>query len=96
LNPRLDRFLHFELTNRGNSSSLLVFDYLKMAQLTIKIPAAAELPPYVEILDFLANSPTPEPILGFKVSEQSQERLSTLLQKNRDTRACFKSLIVTA
>jgi len=40
---------------------------------------------YQEILDFLISQPTSEQIIGFKVSEASQARLQTLLQKNRDT-----------
>jgi len=40
---------------------------------------------YQEILDFLISQPTSEQINGFKVSEASQARLQTLLQKNRDT-----------
>lgn len=40
---------------------------------------------YQEILDLLINQPTSEQIIGFKVSEASQTRLQTLLQKNRDT-----------
>lgn len=44
-----------------------------------------ELPPtYIEVLDFLVTRPTSKQILTFKVSEQSQARLQTLLQKNRD------------
>jgi hypothetical protein len=38
---------------------------------------------YQEILDFLISRPTSEQIIGFKVSEESQTRLQTLLQKNR-------------
>jgi hypothetical protein len=40
---------------------------------------------YQEILDFLISQPTSEQIIGFKVSEISQSRLQTLLQKNRET-----------
>ena len=40
---------------------------------------------YQEVLDFLISRPTSQDIVGFKVSEQSQARLQTLLQKNRDT-----------
>lgn len=40
---------------------------------------------YQEILDFLISQPTSEQIIGFKVSETSQSRLQTLLQKNRET-----------
>lgn len=40
---------------------------------------------YQEVLDFLIRRPTSQEIIDFKVSEQSQTRLQTLLQKNRDT-----------
>ncbi len=50
------------------------------------LPATTELPPtYLEVLDFLVTRPTSEQLLTFKVSEQSQVRLQSLLQKNRDT-----------
>jgi hypothetical protein len=39
---------------------------------------------YQEILDFLIARPTSEQIINFKVSESSQSRLQTLLQKNRE------------
>ncbi len=39
---------------------------------------------YQEILDFLIDRPTSEQIINFKVSEASQSRLQTLLQKNRE------------
>ncbi|PZU98118.1 MAG: hypothetical protein DCF32_20025 [Leptolyngbya sp.] len=39
---------------------------------------------YQEILDFLISQPTSQQIVGFKVSETSQSRLQTLLQKNRE------------
>jgi hypothetical protein len=46
---------------------------------------AAELPAiYTELIDFLVSRPTAQQILEFKVSEQSQNRLQTLLQKNRE------------
>ena len=37
---------------------------------------------YQEILDFLIDRPTAAQIINFKVSETSQSRLQTLLQKN--------------
>lgn len=40
---------------------------------------------YQEILDLLISQPTSEQIISFKVSEASQSRLQTLLQKNRET-----------
>lgn len=53
---------------------------------SLGLPATAELPPtYLEVLDFLVTRPTSEQLLTFKVSEPSQARLQTLLQKNRDT-----------
>ena len=41
-------------------------------------------PVYIEVLDFLINSPTPEEIAAFKVSPQAQNRLRFLLDKNRE------------
>jgi hypothetical protein len=45
---------------------------------TTNIPAV-----YQEIIDFLIKAPTPEEIINFKVSFQSQTRLQELLEKNR-------------
>lgn len=39
---------------------------------------------YQEILDFLIKRPTPTQISSFKVSPIAQERLQTLLRKNRE------------
>ena len=39
---------------------------------------------YAEVLDFLLQRPTPNEIAAFKVSSQVQERLRTLLEKNRE------------
>jgi hypothetical protein len=39
---------------------------------------------YQEILDFLVSRPTSEQIVDFKVSEDSQNRLQLLLQKNKE------------
>lgn len=41
-------------------------------------------PAYIEVLDFLINSPTPAEIAAFKVSPQAQTRLGFLLDKNRE------------
>lgn len=50
-----------------------------------RLLTTAELPDtYLEVLDFLVTRPTFEQLLAFKASEQSQVRLQTLLQKNRD------------
>ncbi|BAZ03038.1 hypothetical protein NIES37_70510 (plasmid) [Tolypothrix tenuis PCC 7101] len=45
---------------------------------TVEIPEV-----YLEVLDFLIKRPTPEEIVGFKVSPHTQMRLQTLLEKNR-------------
>jgi hypothetical protein len=37
-----------------------------------------------QILDFLASTPTPEKIIAFQPPEVLQQRLSDLLEKNRD------------
>jgi predicted DNA-binding protein len=39
---------------------------------------------YLEVLDFLVTRPTPQNIVAFKVSPEAQERLSSLLDKNRE------------
>lgn len=39
---------------------------------------------YQEVLDFLISRPTLEEIINFKVSPESQARLSLLLQRNRE------------
>lgn len=39
---------------------------------------------YLEVLDFLVTRPTPQDIIAFKVSPEAQERLSSLLDKNRE------------
>lgn len=44
---------------------------------TTNIPAV-----YQEVIDFLIKAPTPEEIINFKVSFQSQTRLQELLEKN--------------
>lgn len=39
---------------------------------------------YLEVLDFLITHPTPQDIATFKVSLKAQERLRSLLDKNRE------------
>ena len=43
-----------------------------------------EHPVFNEILDFLANGPTPDQIITYKVSPTTQERLETLVEKKRE------------
>lgn len=40
---------------------------------------------YAEVLDFLLMRPTPQEIIDFKVSNESQKPLQILLAKNRET-----------
>jgi len=40
---------------------------------------------YQEIVNFLVRQPTPEEIVAFKVSSQTQKRLQLLLDKNRES-----------
>jgi hypothetical protein len=44
-------------------------------------PVLVGLPVYTELLDFLVGSPSPEPIIDFKVSAATQSRLRDLLEK---------------
>lgn len=37
---------------------------------------------WLEVLDFLANSPSPQAILDFKISPQAQERMEVLLGRS--------------
>jgi uncharacterized membrane protein len=37
-----------------------------------------------EVLDFLVTGPTPEQIIAFHASEQAQEQLRLLLERNRN------------
>src|SRR5215831_9130172 len=39
---------------------------------------------YRYVLEFLANTPSPEAILSFKVTTATQERIGDLLEKNRE------------
>jgi hypothetical protein len=59
-----------------------------MAQLTIEIPDALlpemEQGASQEVLSFLMAQPTPQDILGFKVSSVAQARLKVLLDRNRE------------
>jgi hypothetical protein len=55
------------------------------ASLAIATANLQEIPQaYLEVLDFLVTRPTPQDIVAFKVSLEAQERLSLLLDKNRE------------
>lgn len=42
------------------------------------------IPVYEEVYQFLISAPTPQEIIDFRVSDQTQKRVSILLAKNRD------------
>lgn len=42
------------------------------------------VPIYEEVYQFLISSPKPQEIIDFRVSEETQKRVSILLSKNRD------------
>ena len=42
------------------------------------------IPIYEEVYQFLISSPTPQEIIDFRVSDETQRRVSILLSKNRD------------
>ena len=46
--------------------------------------AVAQPEMFTEIIDFLASTPTPEHIIAFRPSDQLEQRLDDLMQKNRD------------
>ena len=46
--------------------------------------SATTHPVYQEMMDFLAKRPTPQQIITFRISDAGQERLSDLLEKNRE------------
>jgi len=48
---------------------------------------------YQEIIDFLLTRPDPTTILSFKISEQSQTRLSQLLEQNRTAQPAAKDVV---
>ncbi|MEM9008066.1 MAG: hypothetical protein AAGE59_31725 [Cyanobacteria bacterium P01_F01_bin.86] len=50
----------------------------------LPIQGASPLTTYHEVLDFLIGRPTSKQIISFRVSNQSQARLQSLLQKKRD------------
>ncbi len=55
------------------------------ASLALATANRPEIPQaYLEVLDFLVTRPTPQDILAFKVSPLAQNRLSLLLDKNRE------------
>jgi predicted transcriptional regulator len=63
---------------------LLDIDNLQtISQPTIQADTIDIAAVYQEVLDFLIKRPTPEEIITFKVSPQSQTRLQQLLEKNR-------------
>jgi len=57
----------------------------RLATLSLQMnQAASASPAYAEVLDFLVTSPSPQEILTFAVSAETQERLGDLLDQNRE------------
>jgi hypothetical protein len=75
LRNRLPELLS-QLLDGANSSS---------TSLAIATPTFQQFPQaYLEVLDFLVACPTPQDIIAFKVSPEAQDRLRSLLDKNRE------------
>jgi len=55
------------------------FRVVPSEKLSTKIPIV-----YIELVDFLVSRPTPEQIMNFKVSSETQSRLQGLLAKNSE------------
>ena len=47
-------------------------------------PHSEQASVYTEVLDLLLSRPSPQAIVAFKVSDTAQDRLRTLLDKNRE------------
>ena len=71
-----------ELFNRFISAALLRNNVETSSPLPVQNLSASAA--YQEVLDFLISRPTSEQIVAFRVSDQSQTRLQSLLKKNRD------------
>jgi len=71
-----------ELFTRFVSAALL--NSTANASSVLSVESASPPVTYQEVLDFLIGRPTSQQIIGFRVSNQSQARLQSLLQKNRD------------
>jgi hypothetical protein len=46
----------------------------------------SDLPVYMEFIDLIASGTTPEDIVNFRPSQEAQQRLSELLQRNSEGR----------
>jgi hypothetical protein len=56
-----------------------------LGELSLKLSQAETASPaYMEVLDFLMTSPSPQEIIDFKISPATQTRLGELLEKNRE------------
>ena len=62
----------------------LALNLLGESSATYSLPAPTS-PLVSEVIDFLASGPTPTDILRFKVSDEAQDRLETLLSINRES-----------
>lgn len=71
---------------KDQAPMLLAKTFLPSAEEIVSpaILAAATHSVYREMLDFLATQPSPYQIEGFKLSADASDRLSELLEKNRE------------
>ncbi|PSN20819.1 hypothetical protein C7271_00380 [filamentous cyanobacterium CCP5] len=66
-------------------SQLVRTDSPAATSVAISTATLSEFPrAYLEVLDFLVTRPTSQDIIAFKVSPAAQNRLSSLLDKNRE------------
>jgi len=61
-----------------------LLDPLTSENMSSSLRLAATHPVYREMIDFLATSPSSRQVMEFQLSDIAQERLSELLEKNRE------------
>ncbi len=71
-----------ELAERAEAERAHLIDLIHR---TLQQPSAGRTGNMQEVFQFLASGPSPEQILGFRPSEQAVNRLSELLDKNRES-----------
>lgn len=69
----------------GERLPQLLAQLLETTDKRAEVPVTGTTSVYTEVLDFLIKRPTKSEIIAFKVSPQAQERLRTLLEKNRES-----------
>jgi hypothetical protein len=54
-------------------------------KLVLVLPKSVSEPVYMELVDFIANGTTPETVAAFRPSAEAQQRVSELLERNRES-----------